>query len=379
MNFSKQSITIPPERIRAWVNANFEPKERKGKNGVELVIPNPLYGNDNPKFNINLESGVCNDWRSNTWAGPPSPRTGKRPCNIVRFVQLFRGISYREALRELCGNVALAYVSTASSKEEAKEETQDIIPLELPPGYSVLDKPDGFNKTRAWNYLLSRGYTSEEIIRENIHYNGANILWFYTEFGEVVYMQSRSVISKKFWFPPNDILDEKNNKIGELEVTKEDVVYGFDDVPRSKYLIIVESIFNKNTIGLHAVASCGAHMSDAQLVRIKAIGPTDGVVLAPDNDRAGLESILTNGPKLVAKGFKVFWTIPPYLEYESANGIALTKDWNELYTDIKLTKPQIVETFNKRIQPFNEFTRLRLRAMLAGVNKPKKGKIQKKK
>jgi hypothetical protein len=180
------------------------------------------------------------------------------------------------------------------------------------------------------------------------------------------------VTSKRFWFPPNEVIDKDGKKIGELEVTREEAIYGFDDVPRSEYLIIVESIFNKNTLGVHAVATCGAHLSRGQLSRIKAIGPKTGVVLAPDNDVPGLESILTNGPKLADKGYKVFWSIPPYLEYEKNGEKCITKDWNELYTDVKLTKPQIVVTMNQRLVPFTEKSRLQLRQMVFRQGKAQK-------
>jgi len=34
---------IPPHLIKKWVGRHFDYKTRVGKNGEELVIPNPFY------------------------------------------------------------------------------------------------------------------------------------------------------------------------------------------------------------------------------------------------------------------------------------------------------------------------------------------------
>jgi len=359
---------IPPDKIRKWIEANFDYKVRKS--GREYLICNPLYDTDKKRFNINIETGGCHDWNGDEWAGDPNPKTGKRPCHIVRFVQLYRGVSFRDALRELIGDGALIHAYQRSEPAEVKEDTTETMAIQIPKGFKPLDNPDSLMKRPLWNYLLYRGYTPEEIIEQNIHYRGSDILWLYTEFGELVYMQSRNIYTKRFWFPSTDVLDDQNEKIGELEVTRDHVLYGFDEIPRAEYIILTESIFDKNTLGIHTLGTGGVILSEGQLKRIKLIGPKQGIVLAPDNDKPAIESILTNAPRLANMGYKVFFSIPPSLPYTNAKGEEeFTKDWNEMLTGLKLTRPQIVETMNQRLVPFNEITRLRLRQLLVSDKK----------
>lgn len=359
-------LKIPPEKITRWLDLNF-PDAKKRKLGVEYVVINPLKPNqEKPRLNINTETGGCHDWTGDEWAGAPNPKTGKRPCNIVRLIQLMRGCSYRQALEELLGSSVHLYYTGKPEEKEEKEELQEV-PLEIPLGYKPLLGPDDFFSARVHNYLIKRGYTHEQIIKENIHYRGPDMLWLYTEFGELVYMQSRNVVSKKFWFPPNEIKNDKGDVIGKLEVTKEDVLYGFDDVPKSNYVIITESIFNKVSLGVHCVATGGAAMCDGQIKRLKFLNPQHGVILAPDNDKAGLESIIANGDLLLEHGFKAYWSIPPrvLIGVDENGKDRYVKDWNELYTHLGFNNDQIIETMNKTLVPYSLTAKIKIRSALA--------------
>lgn len=359
---------IPPERIKAWVEANFKVHKTR-RNGEELVIINPLTGHDKPRLNINL-NGMLHDWGGDEWAGEPNPKTGKRPCHIIRFVQLYRNVSFREALRELVGDSALSHSYQSSDATEAKEEPAETFSIEIPAGFKPLDNPDSLAKRPLWNYLLSRGYTPQEILTQNIHYRGSDILWLYTEFGDLVYMQSRNIYTKRFWFPSTDVLNDKEEKIGELEITRDHVMYGFDECPRAEYIILTESIFDKNTLGNHCLSSGGVVLSKGQLQRIKLIGPRQGIVLAPDNDKPAIESIVENGPLLMNMGYKVFFSIPPQIPYVNKDGEEVfTKDWNEMFTGPKLTRDEIVATMNQRLVPFTQKSRLKLRQMILNQGK----------
>lgn len=358
---SAMRYKIPPAKIKKWVEDNFEIHKTR-KNGQELVIINPLTGHDKPRLNINIETGGMFDWGDNTWAGPTNPKTGKRQCNIINFVRLYKHLSFSGAIKELTGDASITYTARNIDAVSSEPEATEHLSVEIPAGFHPLDNPDTLLKRPLWNYLLSRGYTPEEIIEQRIHYRGSEILWLYTEFGELVYLQSRDIYTKRFWFPPTGVTGPDGvTKIGELDVTRDHVLYGFDDVPRAEYIILTESIFDKHTLGHHALSTGGVVLSNGQLQRIKLIGPNQGVVLAPDNDKPAVESILTNAPRLSAMGYKVFFAIPPQLPTPKGG---LTKDWNELYTDLKLTKPQIVATMNQRLVAFNETTRLKLRQSL---------------
>lgn len=360
-----QRIKIPPEQIRRWLDRNF-PSAKTRKGAKEYVVCNPLKQQDQPRLNINVETGKCHDWTGDEWAGAPNPKTGKRACHITRLIQLIRGCSYREAIKELMGDCPYSY-EAVESKHDQTETPIGYHKVQIPTGYMPLVGPNDFFSNRVWNYLLKRGYIPEQILKENIHFLGANALWLYTEFGELVYLQSREVISKRFWFPPNEIVDASGNVVSKLEVTKEDVLYGFDDVPKSNYVIITESIFNKVSLGNHCVATGGAAMTEGQVKRLKFLNPELGVILAPDNDKPGLESVLTNGDLLLSRGFKVFWSVPPRIPIGSDKYI---KDWNELHTELSFNHDKIIETMNKTLIPYNDASRFRIRSVLAlGIKK----------
>jgi DNA primase len=322
-----------------------------------MVISNPFYHNDNKYFNINTENGACHDWRDDSWAGPVNPKTGKRPRNIVRFVQLFKGVSYRDALNEILGSSHQLHL--VDIRDDSKEEV-DIALVDIPPGFAKLDSPDNGLKRPVWDYLIKRGYEPEEIISEGIHYSDSNVLWLYTEFGQLVYLQSRNIYNKKFWFPPANNYGPDGRLVSKLEITKKDVIYGFDDVPRSEYVILTESIFDRIVFGRHAMSVGGAHITREQVDRLDLIGPKQGVIFAYDNDIAAIESILSGAPIIANKGYQVFFSMPPM---ERVNG-QLIKDWNEMYTHAKLTKKDIVATMNKNLVRFSEVSKLRLKKIL---------------
>lgn len=368
---NNQRIKIPPVKIKQWLDRNFpSAKTRKGER--EYVVCNPLKDQNQPRLNINVESGLCHDWTGDEWAGAPNPRTGKRTCHVTRLIQLIRGCSYKDAIKELLGDSPYTY-ETVDSIDQSVETPVEYTKIQIPVGYEpLLDSVDFFSD-RVLRYLIKRGYSQTQILKENIHYLGANILWLYTEFGELVYMQSRNVTSKQFWFPPNEVKDASGNIISKLEVTKEDALYGFDDVPKSNYVIITESIFNKVSLGDHCVASGGAAMTDGQIKRLKFLNPVSGVILAPDNDKAGVESIIANGDLLLSNGFKVFWSIPPRIQIGPDEYI---KDWNELHTNLGFNHDKIIETMNKTLVPYNDITKIKIRSVLAlGIKKNDKPKF----
>lgn len=357
-------LKIPPEKIEKWIRKNFSDFKIR-KNGQEFVVANPFYGNDKKLLNINLNGGV-HDWRSDEWAGPPNPKTGKRPCNITKLVQLLRGCSYKDAVKELLDGSEYIYETTDNSNKQYND-TIEYQQITIPNGFKPLLEPNDFFSKRIYDYLIKRGYTKEQIIKENIHYRGPDILWLYTEFDELVYMQSRNVTTKKFWFPPNEIRNDAGEVISKLEITKEDVLYGFDDVPKSNYVLITESIFNKVNLGDCCVATGGATMTEGQIKRLKFLNPIMGVILAPDNDKAGLKSIINNGDMLLRNNFKVFWSIPPKerIGVDENGKEKYVKDWNELYTHLKLTNNQIIETMNKTLVPYSDMAKYKIRSAIA--------------
>lgn len=347
---------IPPAKIKAWVAKRFQYKERKA--GVELVLNNPLVYDDGEHFSINVEKGICGDWRGNEWAGPIS-HTGKRNTSFVNFVSKVLKCSIREALRSVLGDLN---IYSPPLQETAKPDPRIIaIPLDFKP---ISSETEDQQTLVALMYLLRRGYTDVEIEKANLHVNGVTVLWPYYEFGELVYWQSRSVLNKTFNFPTN-VIDIDGNKIG-----KSDFLYGFDDCEPGKYLILVEAIFDKMTLGDQCCAIGGAMLTDRQVRKIAFLKPTSGIILAVDNDLAGLKSIISNSELLKPYGHKILYAFPPDIK-SSKTGDSI-KDWNECITDLQWTKGQVRQAMVENIKLLDMKATIMISRQIANMEKEKK-------
>jgi DNA primase len=153
------------------------------------------------------------------------------------------------------------------------------------------------------------------------------------EYDEVVYWQSRELLDKMFMFP-------------DLETTglaKTDYLYNFDEVLQPcECLVVVESIFNCLSIGEDCVATGGAKIPDRakQIIKLKLLDPKV-IVLAPDNDEAGLTSLRDNY-YILKDHFRLAYCLPP-------KGL----DWNDL--DVKNghgTARRYIEGYTKQLDLF---------------------------
>lgn len=234
---------------------------------------------------------------------------------FIHFVCQFLGCSWRDALRTVCGDEA-RYSFTRKAVTEVELE----VLIDLPTGCLPLwdsEHPQMSRMLHSW--LNSRGMSAADVERHRIHHLGAEVIWPYFEDGILVYWQSRSRLDKKFRFPPSS-----------AGVGKGDFLYGFDEIEPTTHVVITEAIFDKLALRHQSVATGGAILTDKQLSLIRALGPRDGVILAPDNDTAGRASVSANGKKLKAKGHRVYYSLPPELPYTIDGEERTTKDWNEL-------------------------------------------------
>lgn len=321
-------VSIPPAKIIAWIAKNFEFKTRK--NGTEYCINSPFNDDTGFNFNINPEKGRCHDWRGDEWAGPINPETNKRNCSFIKFVRLYKKCRYSEAVSDVLGTaVDIRYYLRPENRltdQSAKKKVAVALPNGVEPLLSSEDK-----QARALiHWLGTRGYTNDDIAKNDLHHFGMDVYWPYYEFDTLVYWQSRSRLNKKFNFPSLDVYDKSGKVIGQVDGTKGDFLYGFDDIEPASYVIITEAIFDKHTLREQALASGGAILTPKQIGKLKILGPRNGVILSPDNDSAGLKSIISNYQLLSSHGFSVYYSIPPSLEYEKDGVKRSTKDWNEL-------------------------------------------------
>lgn len=285
-----------PAQIETWVKANF-PEHKERKDGSELVIPSPFSHNDKFKFNISVDDGICHDWRGDDW-------TRGGPATFLRFVQLYRNCSFQQAYKEVTG-LSIDTARYNLNKKENDDIKEEIEEIKLPPGTSQL----GDNKVAqiCFNWLKSRGINQDKIEAYNIQHCGLKVVWPYYEFDQFVYWQSRDVTDKVFAFPE--------------ETEKGEYFYRFDHVKASGYVVVTEAIVDALTIEDQTLASGGASLTKRQVQKLKLLNPVKGVILAPDNDQAGISSIMSNA-KMLQPYFNVYYSIPP--------DVKDIKDWNDV-------------------------------------------------
>lgn len=330
---------IPANKIIAWIQANFDFKTRK--DGSEYLICDPFTGDSNFNFNINPERGVCHSWHGDEWAGPLNPETRKRNCSIVKFIKVYRKCSYRQALEELLGATEDVGEYMRPEGRISVTEATRTATVALPDGVELLaaSKDRQASSLRYW--LGSRGYSQDDIEKAELYHLGMDVYWPYFEFEVLVYWQSRSRLNKRFDFPAQNIYDDDGNIIAKTEGTKGDFFYGFDRVELASYLIITEAIFDQHTLGEQALASGGADLTPNQIKKLKILCPDKGIILSPDNDRAGLKSVLRNHNILSQHGFNTFFSLPPKCDYIEDSKTRHTKDWNEILTKLKLSRDEV--------------------------------------
>ena len=303
-------IKLTPEQIENWVARHFEYKRRK--NGEELLICNPFIPGDNKyKFNIStVPKESKRSKRQNYWVHDWRPSAQQYNGSFLKFVQRYKGCSFKEAVKDVCGDGfdLKSILHNAKKRKEVPEET--ICRLELPENATpITDDKWPTSREIAIRYLESRGIPYNDAVSFRIHYTPTMVVFPYIEYDDIVYWQGRSFspLVKTFEFP-----DQR--KVG---VGKADFVYGFDNAEPGCPIFITEAIFDALTIGPGGIASGGAGLSESQRRKIRALGPSH-IVLAPDNDQEGLASIYTNW-KLLSPYYKIYYVLPPD-----------TKDWNEI-------------------------------------------------
>lgn len=302
-----KQLKITPDQVESWISRNFQYKKKSG--GRQIIINNPFNGDTGYHFWISLEDRKNKHGKVGYWVH--DFRTNQYDGSFVSFVKKYRNISYFAALSEVCGKSNLKDVlRSIKSEPEPEPEIEEYISL---PSLSNLFTVESKAGDLALKYLESRGVSKERVLELGLYYTPVSIVFPYIEYGSLVYWQERYVIEKRFVFP-----DE--SKTG---LSKTDFLYNFDyaEQPHGN-IVIVESIFNCISIGDDCVATGGATISSdgKQVAKLEALLPKL-VVLAPDNDPAGINSLLDN--LLVLKkrlDCSFAYCIPP-------KGI---KDWNDL-------------------------------------------------
>jgi hypothetical protein len=303
-------VRITPSQIEDWVARNFKYKKRS--NGRQLVINNPFCEDKGYHFWISTEERESKNGKVGYWVH--DFRTSEYNTSFIGFVKRYKGVTFFEALADVCGqskgSLRDALRRSRRSKEDDEEEEQ-IRHLELPEMSKPFRGTESKVRDLALRYLKSR-CISEEIAME-LYYTPTTIVFPYIEYGSLVYWQEREILRKKFNFP-------NEAKTG---LAKTDYLYNFDNVEQPYgNVVIVESIFNCLSIGDGTVATGGAVIpgGSKQIMKLVALLPKL-VVLAPDRDKAGIDSLLSNFLILrKALSCSFAYCLPP-------KGV---KDWNQM-------------------------------------------------
>jgi hypothetical protein len=355
---------IPAQKVVDWLERHFDCKTRK--DGDELLICNPFSGDDSFKMNINPEKGVVHCWTGDEWAGPVNPNSGKRNCSFIQLVKLYKKCSYVEAVRDVLGDSKDARDYLRPENRTSAAEPLRKVEVALPKGTERLAEDEGTEARIVKNWVQKRGYSKDDILKNDLHYLGMECFWPYYEFDVLVYWQSRGVFNKRYSFPPIHIRDKDGKVTGETDGSKGEFLYGFDDCEVASYVIITESIFGQYTLGEQALASGGAALTPAQIGKVRILGPRKGIILSPDNDKAGMKSILANAALLEPQGYKIFYSIPPRRSYMKNGEKEYTKDWNEFVEELGMTRAEVRSLHDKCILLLNPKERVRLQGLIQG-------------
>ena len=320
-------LKLTDEQVRNWV-ATYFPDFKPRKNNTEFRVCNPFDGDTD--YHLNLSVRGAHDWRGDSWSGKYKP-------TFLRFVQLYRKCSFAQAVKEVCGGNTSLRTIESQLRQQHQIEQEVVVLLELPKGsQKIIGSTQPKMAAILINWLKSRGLTEVDIERYQLYHYADNVVWPYYEYDMLVYYQSRNYINKVFNFP--------SSKTG---VTKTMFFYGFDYVEPDDYLIITEAIFGAHTLEDQCLASGGAILGERQLLKLRVLNPKRGVILAPDNDKAGIASLIHNY-NLLSPHFPVLQSIPPRMKYQEDGEDKIIKDWNELLKI--MSKTEVRNLFERGIQ-----------------------------
>lgn len=331
-------MRLTPQQIESWVKKNFQYKMASG--GKQIRINNP-FDNSDDDYHMWISLTIT--------ALKKGPIKGTKNYWVHDFRGTYASTFIGFVKRYLHTSKGQAFAAVANGKidpsmylveDEEVEEVETI--LELPPGSKpIIGSPDSKARGFAVGYLNNRGVDLVKIDKYKIHFTVSSVVFPYFEYGNIVYWQERNLMNKIFMFPDSSTGTKKT-----------DFLYGFDMVNPESTLYIVESIFNCISIGDSCLASGGAILAGEQLDRLKMLRPK-GVVLAPDNDKAGIMSLVRNYYQLKDL-CPLFYSIPIGID-----------DWNDIEQKTRDSRKVML----KNVKKMDLVAIVRLQELLARLSK----------
>ena len=324
------SVKLTPQQIESWVAKHFVYKKRKS--GAELLICNPFVPGDRGfKFNISTKLKKTKRGASGYWVYDWRPSASGYNGSFIKFVQNYKGLSFRDALKDICGT-EISF-SSLLPRTYAEEEDTELI-IEMPENAIPIDNPKWPRLQKlALGYLKSRGITHKDATAYKLHYTPTMIVFPYIEYDMIVYWQARtfSKVIKQFLFP---------------EISKSAFLYGFDNAEPGQPVYLTEAIFDALSIGPGGMAIGGATLQEEQRRKLRAINPSY-IVLAPDNDTEGKASLYHNY-NLLKSYYTIYYVLPPNPHKDWNDMVCSFKDKSQGISEVK----EYVEKYAKKLTPF---------------------------
>lgn len=297
-------IKPTPDQIKFWIKKNFGDDFKVAKRGTEIRVNNPLSFDDGYHLWINLRKGVVNDFRPNYKSGVAG--------GFLSFVMKYRGIGFREAVKEVIGDVNFKKHQIFDDDLNVDQNTK----VELPLGFKKLTYDSDLTSSAVKRYLNKRCIANGKIYVLGVGYCGTDVVFPYYEFRSVVYWQQRSIIDKRFLFPDGG--------------NKSKYIYGIDSIDPTDPVIVTESIFN-SLMFENAVAVGGSDFSDDQKLKLRKLG-VKKLILAFDNDGAGRAGIAKAFEKLNSY-FDLFYSLTN--DESDWNDVAIANNIEEPFRMLK--------------------------------------------
>lgn len=294
-------IKPSPDQIKSWIKQNFGSDFKLAKNGTEIRLNNPLSIDSGYHLWINIKKSMVNDFR-------PNYKSSVRGT-FLSFVMKYKGISFKEAVREVIGdNVDFSKHQIFYDYEESESTPTNIT---LPDGFKKFTYDDNKISETVKRYLNKRCITNGKLYVLGVGHCGTDVVFPYYESKKVVFWQQRSIIDKRFLFPDGG--------------NKSKFIYGIDSIDPTDPVIVTESIFNSLMFN-NSVAIGGSDFSDDQKNKLKRLG-VKKIILAFDNDGAGRAGIA-----------KSFQKLDPYFDlyYSLTDEEA---DWNDVAMSVNPEEP----------------------------------------
>lgn len=312
--------------------------EKRGRNYIGLC---PFHDEKTPSFSVSVEKQICHCFGC------------KKGGNVFQFLEQIESISFVEAVKIL-GERAGIEVQTNDDTPKADNTQSKMIEMhEAMAGYYHYVLKAIEQAEPALKYLHSRGFTDEQIAKEQIGYS-PNVSTFTRDYlknkgydevlaydagllsrneetfsyfdrfrnrimfpikdfrGKVIGFSARSIDGSepKYLNSPETLIFQKRNVLYHIDVARKPIRNQDEAILLEGFM----DVLKLNEIGIqNAIATMGTALSREHVLQLKKLA--SNITLMYDGDRAGIDATLKIGKQLNQEGMNVF-VVPMKLGYD---------------------------------------------------------------